>query len=69
VRANTEQLVGTLIAVAGVVVLVAVVALLDGTLRWVLTSSALVIVLCGTGLLMDGRARAGRPGPTPRRDR
>ena len=58
--ARTEQLVGTLVALAGLVALAAVVVLLDGTLRWTLASSAIVIVLCGTGLVLDARARAGR---------
>ncbi|HEV7655535.1 MAG TPA: hypothetical protein VGP36_12500 [Mycobacteriales bacterium] len=66
---RTEQLVGAVIALAGVAVLGAAPALTDGTLTWLLASSAVVLVLCGAGLVLDARARAGRAGPTPHQDR
>jgi hypothetical protein len=69
VTSRTEQLVGALIAVVGVAVLGAALAFTDGTLTWLLASSAVVLVLCGTGLVLDARARSRRPGPTPQHDR
>jgi hypothetical protein len=60
VTSRTERLAGTLVIVVGVLVLGAVVVFMEGTLRWTLTSSALVIILCGVGLVGDARARAGR---------
>ncbi|HZB49522.1 MAG TPA: hypothetical protein VE547_10555 [Mycobacteriales bacterium] len=57
---RTEQLVGVLIILLGVVVLVSAVAVSEGTRAWLIASSAVVFLVCGAGLLLDARARAGR---------
>ena len=57
---RTEQLVGVLIILLGVVVLVSAVAVSEGPRAWLLASSAVVFLVCGAGLLLDARARAGR---------
>jgi hypothetical protein len=57
---RTEQLVGGLIAVLGVVVLVAAIGVSGGTRAWLLASSAVVLIVCGGGVVFDARARAGQ---------
>jgi hypothetical protein len=69
VTTRTEQLLGVLIALVGVGVLAVGLALTDGTLTWLLASSAVLLVVCGSGLVLNARARAGQSGPTPHKHR
>ena len=58
--AGTERSLGMAIAVLGVVILVVAVVVLDGTEAWLLASSAVLLVVCGTGLLANARSRLRR---------
>jgi hypothetical protein len=69
VTTRTEQLLGILIAVFGVGVLAVGLALTDGTLTWLLASSAVLFVVCGAGLVLNARTRAGQSGLTPHKHR
>ena len=48
------------IAILGVVVLVVAVVVLDGTEAWLLSSSAVLFLVCGAGLLANARSRLRR---------
>ena len=58
--AGTERSLGMAIAVLGVVVLVVAVVVLDGTEAWLLASSAVLLLVCGAGLVMNARSRLRR---------
>ena len=58
--AGTERSLGMAIAVLGVVVLVVAVVVLDGTEAWLLSSSAVLFLVCGAGLLANARSRLRR---------
>ena len=58
--AGTERSLGIAIAILGVVVLVVAVVVLDGTEAWLLSSSAVLFLVCGAGLLANARSRLRR---------
>jgi hypothetical protein len=58
--AGTERSLGMAIAILGVVVLVVAVVALDGTEAWLLSSSAVLLLVCGAGLLANARSRLRR---------
>jgi hypothetical protein len=58
--AATERSLGMAIAILGVVVLVVAVVVLDGTEAWLLSSSAVLILVCGAGLIANARSRLRR---------
>lgn len=58
--AGTERSLGMAIAILGVVVLVVAVVVLDGTEAWLLSSSAVLFLVCGAGLLANARSRLRR---------
>jgi hypothetical protein len=58
--AGTERSLGLTIAILGVVVLVVPVVVLDGTEAWLLSSSAVLFLVCGAGLLANARSRLRR---------
>ena len=58
--AGTERSLGMAIAILGVVLLVVAVVVLDGTEAWLLSSSAVLFLVCGAGLLTNARSRLRR---------
>ena len=58
--AGTERSLGMGIAILGIVVLVVAVVVLDGTEAWLLASSAVLLLVCGAGLLANARSRLRR---------
>ena len=58
--AGTERSLGMAIAILGVVVLVVAVVVLDGTEAWLLSTSAVLFLVCGAGLLANARSRLRR---------
>jgi hypothetical protein len=58
--AGTERSLGMAIAILGVVVLGVAVVVLDGTEAWLLSSSAVLFLVCGAGLLANARSRLRR---------
>ena len=58
--AGTERSLGMAIAILGVVVLVVAVVVLDGTEAWLLSSSAVLFLVGGAGLLANARSRLRR---------
>jgi hypothetical protein len=58
--AGTERALGMAIAILGVVVLVVAVVVLDGTEAWLLSSSAVLFLVCGAGLILNARSRLQR---------
>jgi hypothetical protein len=58
--AGTERSLGMAVAILGVVVLVVAVLVLDGTETRLLSSSAVLFLVCGAGLLANARSRLRR---------
>ena len=58
--AGTERSLGMAIAILGVVVLGVAVVVLDGTEAWLLSSSAVLFLVCGAGLLANAGSRLRR---------
>ena len=58
--AGTERSLGMAIAILGVDELVVAVVVLDGTEALLLSSSAVLFLVCGAGLLANARSRLRR---------
>jgi Flp pilus assembly protein TadB len=58
--AGTERSLGMAIAIVGAVVLIVAVVVLDGTEAWLLASSAVLLLVCGAGLILNARSRLRR---------